>query len=171
MATLDDAYNQLVVANGHLTDIHNDVQAVKASTDSVNTSVQATTAAVQSGFAQLSTLVDYTNKLLQFEIKQNETIICNLEKVARQTCELVNQSVRQTVAQEASREDLSDLKQLFSLANPAAAGEQARLEALERKIEECCPPKEPEPPCKYEPCREPGNPPRPPRGQKVEQPG
>jgi hypothetical protein len=163
VATLDDAYNQLVTANGHLTDIHNDVQAVKASTDAVN-------ASVQSGFAQLDVLVNYTNKLLAFEIKQNDTIICNLEKISRQTCELVNQATRQTIAQEAMREDLSDLKELFELANPEAAVEQNRLEALERELRECCPPEVPEPPCRYEPCRAPGRPPAPPKESRKEEP-
>ena len=156
MATLDDAYNQLVTANGHLTDIHNDVQAVKASTDAVNSSVQT-------GFVQLDALVNFTNNLLTFEIKQNETVICNLEKISKQTCELVNQATRQTVAQEAMREELSDLKELFELANPEAAVGQQRLEALERELRECCPPEPPEPPCTYEPCPEPGRPPKGPR--------
>jgi predicted nuclease with TOPRIM domain len=156
MATLDDAYNQLVTANGHLTDLHNDVQAVKASTDAVNASVQA-------GFTQLDTLVEFTNKLLTFQIKQNDTIICNLEKITKQTCELVNQSTRQTVAEEAMREEIEDLEELFELANPEAAVEQHRLEELEAKVEECCPPKVPDPPCTYEPCPAPSRAPTPPR--------
>ena len=64
------------------------------------------------------------------------------------------------------QEDLSDLKQLYALANPAAAVEQHRLEELERKIEECCPPKLPKPPCVYEPCPAPGKPPTPPAGTR-----
>ena len=44
-----------------------------------------------------------------------------LEKIAKQTCELVNQAVLQTAAQQAMREDLADLKQLYQLTNPAAA--------------------------------------------------
>jgi hypothetical protein len=146
MATLDDAYNQLVEANSHLTDVHNDVQAVKASTDAVNASVKA-------GFNELGQLVG-------FEIKQNMTIICNLEKISKQTCELVNQATRQTVAQESMAATLTGLKQLYELSNPEAAVEQGRLEGLRRQIEECCPPERPEPPCKYEPCKDPGKPPR-----------
>lgn len=157
MATLDDAYNQLVTANTHLTDIHNDVQAV-------NTSVQATTSAVQTGFAQLDSLVNFTNSLLEFKIEQEQTIICILEKVSRQTCELVNQATLQTVAQEAMRKELLDLKQLFEIANPSAAVEQHRLEKLEKKIDECCPPPPPVLPCTYEPCPAPKGPPPPPRG-------
>ncbi len=162
MATLNDAYNQLVAANAQLTTIHGDLQ-------SVNTSVQATTTAVESGFTQLSSLVGYTNQLLAYEIQQNDTIICNLTKIAMQTCELVNQASLQTAAQQAMRADLDDLKQLYELANPAAAVEQHRLEALNLKIELCCPPKPPKPLCVYEPCPAPEKPPAPPKGPS--QPG
>jgi hypothetical protein len=126
--------------------------------------VQADTAAVESGFANLDQLVEYTNRLLGYEIEQNDTIICNLEKIAKQTCELVNQAVLQTAAQQAMRENLSDVKQLYALANPAAAVEQHRLEALEHKIEACCPPPVDPPACTYEPCKRPGKPPSPPKG-------
>jgi len=152
MATLNDAYNQLVTANSQLTTLHGDLQ-------NVNTSVQGTTAAVDAGFAQLSTLVTYTNQLLEHEIQQNDAIICNLAKIARQTCELVNQAVLQTAAQQAMREELADVKQLFELANPAAGVEQHRLESLEDRIEKCCPPAQPAPPCVYEPCPAPAQPP------------
>jgi hypothetical protein len=162
VATLNDAYNQLVDANAHLATLHSDVQQVNTSVEEVNASVQAETAALQTGFAQLDVLVEYTNQLLVYEIEQNQTIICNLEKISKQTCELVNQAVRQTAAQEAMRGDLSDLKQLYELSNPAAAVEQHRLEALNRKIEACCPPAVPPPPCAYEPCKRPGKPPPPP---------
>lgn len=141
MASFDDAYNQLVDANSHLGEIHTDLQTV-------NTSVQATTAAVQSGFSTLESLVN-------FEIEQNWTIICNLEKISKQTCELVNQATRQTIAEEAMREEISDIKQLYEIAQPAAAVEQHRLEELERKVEECCPPPAPQPVCVYEPCPKP----------------
>jgi hypothetical protein len=90
MATLNDAYNQLVAANTQLTTIHGDLQTVNTSVGDVNTSVQATTAAVNAGFAQLDSLVTYTNQLLNCEIQQNDTIICNLAKITQQTCELVN---------------------------------------------------------------------------------
>jgi hypothetical protein len=160
--TLDDAFNQLAEANSHLTEIHNDVQAVNTSVEQVNTSVQQTTAAVQQGFSQLNNLVSFTNRLLAFEIEQNQTIICSLEKISKQTCELVNQASLQTTAQLAMREELSDLKQLFELANPTAAVEQHRLEKLEQKLTECCPPPEPAAPCQYEPCPAPQEPPQPP---------
>lgn len=164
MATLNDAYNQLVTANSQLTTIHGDLQDVNTSVQAVDTSVQATTTAVENGLAQLGTLVNNTNQLLAYEIQQNDTIICNLAKIAQQTCELVNQAALQTAAQQAMRADLDELVQLYELANPAAAVEQNRLEALKLQIEQCCPPKLPKPPCVYEPCPAPENPPVPPAG-------
>jgi|SRR2546423_7521542 (p)ppGpp synthase/HD superfamily hydrolase len=104
-------------------------------------------------------LADIEN-LVAFGLQQNVTIICNLEKISKQTCELVNQSVRQTAAQESMAATLGGMKQLYELANPEAAVEQGRLEGLRHQIEECCPPAQPEPVCTYEPCKDPGRPPK-----------
>jgi hypothetical protein len=152
MATIDDCYNQLVEANGELSEIDNGVQSVNSSVQTVAADVEATTTAVQTGFGQLYTIANYTNQLLRYQIEQNVTIICYLEKIARQTCGLVNEGVLQTAAQLAMRRDLDDLRQLYELANPAAAVEQHRLEKLKAQVENCCPPKVPKPPCTFEPC-------------------
>lgn len=128
MASLDDAFNQLVAANSKLADL-------------------------MAGVHELRDRFD-------FELQQNVTIICNLEKISKQTCELVNQSVRQTAAQESMAASLTGMKQLYELANPAAAVEQGRLDDLRREVEECCPPPQPEPVCAYEPCDDPGRPPK-----------
>jgi hypothetical protein len=82
------------------------------------------------------------------------------------TCALLNEAALQTAAQQAMREDLDDLRQLYELASPAAAVEQHRLEALKAQVEKCCPPPVPTPPCKFEPCKQPGDVPPPPRPQE-----
>ena len=104
MASLDDAYNQLKIANQHLTAIDNDLQTVNASVKVVGADEQATTAAVQTGFSELYSLVNYTDQLLQYEIAQNNTIICYLGKIAQQTCALLNEAALQTAAQQAMRD-------------------------------------------------------------------
>jgi hypothetical protein len=162
MASLNDAYNQLVIANQHLTAIDNELQTVNSSVQAVDADVQATTQAVQTGFSELYTLVNYTDQLLLYEIAQNNTIICYLAKIAQQTCALLNEAALQTAAQRAMREDLDDLRQLYELANPAAAVEEHRLEKLKEQVEKCCPPPVPEPPCTFEPCEQPGALPPPP---------
>ena len=166
MASIDDCYNQLVAANGELSQIDLGIQTVNTSVQAVDTDVQATTAAVQAGFSQLYTIANYTNQLLLYQIQQNDTMVCYLEKITRQTCALLNEAALQTAAQQAMREDLDDLKQLYELANPAAAVEQHRLEALKAQVEKCCPPPVPAPPCKFEPCKQPGDVPPPPRPQE-----
>jgi hypothetical protein len=163
MASIDDCYNQLVAANGELSQIDQGIQTVNTSLQTVDTDVQATTAAVQAGFSQLYAIANYTNQLLLYQIQQNDTMVCYLEKITRQTCALLNEAALQTTAQQAMREDLDDLRQLYELANPAAAVEQHRLEALKAQVEKCCPPPVPTPPCKFEPCKQPGDVPPPPR--------
>jgi hypothetical protein len=183
MASIDDCFNQLTDANGHLVAIDGDLQTVNTSMQAVNTSVQAVdadvngiTTAIQTGFSQLGSLVNYTDQLVLYEIEQNkytdqllvyqieqnDTIICYLAKIALQTCALLNEAARQTAAQEAMRTDLANLTQLYELANPAAAVEQDRLEELKAQIEKCCPPPRPEPPCKFEKCEQPRELPKPP---------
>jgi paraquat-inducible protein B len=163
MASIDDCYNQLVAANGELSQIDQGIQTVNTSLQTVDADVQATTAAVQTGFGQLYTIANYTNQLLLYQIQQNDTMVCYLEKISRQTCALLNEAALQTAAQQAMREDLDELRQLYELANPAAAVEQHRLEALKAQVEKCCPPAVPTPPCKFEPCKQPGDVPPPPR--------
>jgi hypothetical protein len=183
MASIDDCFNQLTDANGHLVAIDGDLQTINTSMQAVNTSVQAVdadvngiTTAIQTGFSQLGSLVNYTDQLVLYEIEQNkytdqllvyqieqnDTIICYLAKIALQTCALLNEAARQTAAQEAMRTDLANLTQLYELANPAAAVEQDRLEELKAQIEKCCPPPRPEPPCKFEKCDQPRELPKPP---------
>lgn len=159
--SLDDCYDRLVDANNHLTAIDTDLHTVNTSVQAVGADVQATTQAVQTGFGELYSLVNYTDQLLEFQIAQNNTIICYLGKIAQQTCALLNEAALQTAAQQAMREDIHDLKQLYALANPAAAVEQHRLEELKAQVERCCPPPVPEPPCKFEKCEEPGPLPKP----------
>ncbi len=172
MSALSDLTSRLDTANGHLSDVDRDVksttsavQAVDADVQAVNNSVravdndvQATTVAVRA----VDTDVQYTNELVNYEIQQNDTIICYLAKIASQTCSLLNEAALQTAAQQAIRRDIHDLKQLYELANPAAAVEQHRLEALEAQLEKCCPPTAPSPPCSFEPCQKPGAVPPPP---------
>ncbi len=160
MTSLDDALKKLDAANGHLSAIDADMKAVDASVQAVGSDVQATTSALQMGFGELYVLVDYTDQLLNYQIEQNNTIMCYLAKIAQQTCALLNEATLQTAAQQAIQADVSGLKQLYALANPAAAVEQGRLEALEARIEKCCPPAKPKPPCIFEPCETPGDPPQ-----------
>jgi hypothetical protein len=108
-------------------------------------------------------LLQYADQALAHNSKQNDTIICILEHISHNTCELVNQATMQTALQTEMEEDIDALEGMFASANPAAALEQKRLHHLKEEMERCCPPKTPEPPCHYRPCAVPPALPDPPK--------
>jgi len=93
---------------------------------------------------------------------QNDTIICVLEKISKQTCELLNQSCLQTPLQTAIEDNTTTLAELFAATHAEAALTRDREQALRDQLEKCCPPTPPEPCCRYETCPAPGPLPEPP---------
>ena len=142
MPSTDDFFQQLQTANARLLDL---------------------TAAVV-------TLGQYTNLALSQNAKQNDTIVCILEYISKNTCELLNQSVMQTKLQTEMQTDMDALEAMYETAHADAALERERLRALKQQIEECCPPPEPEAPCKYAPCPAPKPLPDPPIIDRIERP-
>ena len=138
MPSVDDVYNQLLSANSKLDTLHNDLASIAA--------------VLGNGFNQLALIGQYTNEALFQNDKQNDTIICILEHIAKNTCEILNQAVLQTALQKEMEEDIDGLEGMFASANPAAALEGKRLHHLKEQIEKCCPPPRPEQPCHYAPC-------------------
>jgi hypothetical protein len=142
MPSTDDFFQQLQTANARLLDL---------------------TAAVV-------TLGQYTNLALSQNAKQNDTIICILEYISKNTCGLLNQSVMQTKLQTEMQKDMDALEAMYETAHADAALVRERLRALKQQIEECCPPPEPEAPCKYAPCPAPKPLPDPPIIDRIERP-
>jgi hypothetical protein len=138
MPSADDFFNQLQTINGRLLD-------VTAAVNQVN-------ATLTTGFGNLVTLGQYADLALSQNAKQNDTIICILEHIAKNTCELLNQSVIQTRLQTGMQEDIDKLEAMYAAAHAGAALGRDRLQALKQEIEKCCPPPKHEPPCKYAPC-------------------
>jgi hypothetical protein len=104
----------------------------------------------------LITLGAYTNQALFQNALQNDTIICVLEKISKNTCDLVNQSHLQTALQAAIHNNTAALAEMFALTHAEAALAREREQALRGEIEKCCPPKPPAPICTYKPCPAPG---------------
>jgi hypothetical protein len=162
MPSADDLFNQLVAADTRLEAIKGNLLDVKAATDAVKIAVNQVNSTLTTGFGQLVTQGDYTNQALSQNAKQNDTIICILEHISKNTCELLNQSVIQTRLQTEMDKGVTALADMYATVHPDAALERERLEALKRQIEKCCPPPRPEPPCHYVPCPAPkplGDPP------------
>jgi hypothetical protein len=156
MPSSDDFFQQLQTINARLLDL-------TASVNQVN-------ATLTTGFGHLVTLGQYTDLALSQNAKQNDTIICILEHISKNTCELLNQSVTQTKLQTEMQTDLDALEAMYETAHADAALERERLRALKQQIEECCPPPEPEAPCKYAPCPAPKPLPDPPIIDRIERP-
>jgi uncharacterized phage infection (PIP) family protein YhgE len=163
MPSTSDFYDQLVQANQRLATLHNDLDQVKSSVDSVHAAVDTVNNTLTAGFSQLVTVGTYTNEALYQNSKQNETIICVLEHISKQTCELVNQATAQTRLQETIEHSTKALEELYEATHAQAALQRQNEQNLRRQIEECCPPEKPTPPCKYERCREPKSLPEPPQ--------
>lgn len=137
MPSASDIFNQLIDANGHLVDIAGKLDALKGSTDT------------------LVTLNIYLAQALYQNAQQNDTIICLLEKIAKNTCDLVNQSHSQTALQTGIDKHTAALAELYATTHPEAGLSREREERLRREIEKCCPPKPPVLPCHDKPCAAP----------------
>jgi hypothetical protein len=152
MPNADDLYNQLLAANTKLGQINTTLVDVKGATDAVKSAVNQVNTTLTNGFGQLIAIGDYTNKALFQNSKQNDTIICILEHISKNTCELLNQSVIQTGLQTEMEKDIDALEDMYETVHADAALERERLQKLKKQVEECCPPERPQPPCHYMPC-------------------
>ena len=171
MASADDILNALNGANSRLDNIKSAVDnvtvAVNATTTAVNNAATEITSALNAGFAQLASLAQYTNQALFHISQQDDTIICALENISRNTCNLVTQAHIQTLLQQNIAKSTDKLADLYSTVHAEAELQRHRLAELREEVERCCPPPRPEPACTYQPCAAPGQLPPPPSPQQV----
>ena len=170
MASAQDVLNAVNGANGRLDEVNNRLAGVhtrldgtNARLDDVKTKLDLINTTLNWGFAQLITIGNYTNQALAQNAAQNDTMICILEHISRNTCELLNESHTQTGLQTTIRNSTTTLAELYAATHAEAALTRQREEALRKQIEECCPPQVPPPPCAYQACPVPrplGEPPR-----------
>ena len=184
MPSAQDFFDRIGDISGKLTDVNNKLQKVDQNTDQVESrlqkidqntdqvesrlqeirnAVQQVNGTLTFGFTQLITIGNYTNQALAHNAKQNDTIICILEHISKNACELVNEAHKQTAFQSVIADSSKKLADLYESTHAEAALERQKLEALRRQIEACCPPPRPEPPCRYEKCDAPDQLPPPPR--------
>lgn len=146
MASIGDVLDELKKANERLGQLLDTEKLVLA--------------AVTSGFANVTTLLQQVIDLLTYadqaafhESAQNDTIICNLEKIANRVCSLLNEAHVQTGEQQLLSVSVADLLELFKLSHGAAAAQLGQVATLKKKLLECCPPEPPPRACVDEtPC-------------------
>jgi len=157
MASADDFFQQLKQANDKLSDLA-----------PLRADVEQLSNIVSSGLTQLTTLVTYEAQALYQNALQNATIICILEKISKQTCELLNQACLQTALQVQIQKSTAAIADIVAAAHPEAALIREREQALRSELEKCCPPPPPKPCCHYVPCQAPPQIDPPPGGVVIE---
>lgn len=159
----NDINNTLTQIQTNTLNAANTDAAIKTDTGDMRNSLHTLITVDQTGFVSLSNgiaaMIDQqkaTNALLDYERKQNDTIICWLTNIANVLCESLHTQQQQLAVQTAMERSLDEMKEIMELVNGTAAVEVLRRRELEQKINACCPPKKPQPgPC-FEPCHEPG---------------
>jgi len=152
MPSINDVFNQLVDANTKLQQIHNDLGNVSNATNQVATNIGIGFANISQGLFNLIKLQTFANQALFDLCVDDRTIICILEKISKQTCELFNEAHTQTLLQTSMQESITLLSELYETTHSDAALENSRLQKLHEEVLACCPPEPLPPPCLYEPC-------------------
>ncbi|MDF3554505.1 hypothetical protein LAV92_22420 [Bacillus cereus] len=173
MASISDVYKEIKSINNNLQVLHNDMNELKTSVETVTTSVDNVNNTLISGFNSInSTLNDgfanislgiqalislgiFSNQALVHNLVQNDTMICDLEKISNRICHLLNEAHLQTGYQLSINSNTSTLQDLYKATHADAAMAYEQHELLRKQIHECCPPNEPQPICQDEPCEVP----------------
>jgi hypothetical protein len=107
------------------------------------------------GLSASLTQQQFTNQALAEKVAQQTTIICQLEQISKQTCDLLSEAHVQTSLQSETAENVERLLEIERTSHPAAELELQRLEKLHHEIEKCCPPETTPPFCVHSPCPQP----------------
>lgn len=171
--TVGDVFDQLVMVNAKLDQIQTNTLPLAAGINQVKAAVQTGLQAAVDSIKILNTDVNKgfgatvevliavaqinaeTTKLIYHLTQQTDTMICNLEHITKNTCEILNQVTLQTPLQLGMSRDLELIRDIAQSAYPQAALDRQRREKLQGQMEACCPPPELSPPCRYEPCKAP----------------
>ncbi len=150
--TVTDVFNQLVLANGKLEQVEINTSLVTHLNASINQGFNDTVNVLNA----ISQINIEAVKLLYHQTKQADAMICALENISKNTCEILTQVTIQTELQQHLGDDIKVLRYIAESAHPEAELERKRHAELQADIELCCPPDEPKPACRYKACDRPG---------------
>jgi hypothetical protein len=156
---LEDVKGKLDTTNNDLNDIKGKLDTINNRLDTLNSSVKAVDSDIKIvqqlltwGFEQLITLGQYTNQALFHNDQQNDTMICQLQQISVNTCGIWNEAHLQTGLQTSIQHSAKKLADLFAATHAEAELAREERERLQREIEKCCPPPQPQPVCVEPPC-------------------
>ncbi len=141
--------------NIKLDTVNNHLATIEGKLDVIDGDIKLMQQLLLWGFNQLITIGHYTNQALFHNNRQNDTMICQLQQIAVNTCCVCNEAHSQTGLQEAMKAAASKLADLYAATHGDAAVTLEREADLRRQIEACCPPEPAPPACADRPCPKP----------------
>jgi hypothetical protein len=162
LARLDDINNKLNtikadtnVIKGDVSSIKNNTAATVAQLGQLDTDVKIGFTNLAQGLQVLIALGMQENQLLEENNQQNQTIICWLKNIADTLCDVKHNTDQQVKLQTDIVHTLHHIDDIGELVNGTQAIEVSHRYALEKRMNECCPPEEePLQPC-FEACESP----------------
>jgi uncharacterized protein with PIN domain len=128
---------------------------VKTAVDNMNAEVSSRLDASLNHLAKLILLGGYEVKALYHLSQQEDTVICELKKIDRATCNTSTEAHYQTALQRQIEKETASLVEMEKTVHPDAALVLARMNDAREKMEKCCPPPAEKPLCEFEPCSAP----------------
>jgi hypothetical protein len=152
-----DVLNQIQANTNASSQTDNQIKAdtddIKAELSTVETELASIQAALTQGFFAMVEQEKVANSLLLREVHQNDAIICWLTNIAEVLCRILHRTTTEVKLQTEMRETLSFLGAINELVHSRETVEIHRLDRVEDRVEDCCPPEKREPePC-FEPCK------------------
>jgi len=162
MPSAKDFYNRIVEVRDNTDQISSKLDTVishlgtiEGKLDVIDTDIKKVQQLLLWGFQQLIVIGHYTNQALFHNNQQNDTMICQLQQIAENTCCTCNEAHIQTGLQKDIQAAMRKLADLYAATHGDAALTLEREAELRKQIEVCCPPKLPEPACVERPCPKP----------------
>ncbi|HXO30266.1 MAG TPA: hypothetical protein VOA80_23160 [Thermoanaerobaculia bacterium] len=135
--------------------IHGDTDQMKASLTTLIANNQADFANLSTGLSVIVAQQQIGNDLLDFERRQNDTIICWLTTIADLLCRQLNRLNTQIELEIRMAHALEQIKETLELVHGSQTVAVLRRHELEERLEECCPRRQPEPERCFDPCESP----------------
>lgn len=166
MPSLGDVANEIKAiledVKSNTGSIKNNTSSIKTNTETIISEIAQLDTDVKDGFTNLAQGIQVLillglqeNQYLNENNKQNETIICWLTNIANTLCDIKHNTDKEVKLQDDLLTTLTHLDDVNELVHASQAIDVANRYELEKKMEECCPPKsEPLKPC-FEPCPSP----------------
>ncbi len=162
MPSAGDFYDRIVEVRDNTKDIKDKLDTTNAHLATIEGKLDAIDADIKNvqqlllwGFQQLITIGNYTNLALFHNDQQNDTMICQLQQIAENTCCTCNEAHIQTGLQQEMQAAMRKLADLYAATHGDAALTLEREAELRKQIETCCPPEPPKPACVEKPCPKP----------------